>query len=91
MSVRILGSAFATTAVEVVFLKILHMFEVPFLLVGSFKYITQVFEVRFSATVYLIGFCFSKQLSMILCPSSPVACTTAWVFKIPIWCWAASF
>lgn len=65
MSVRILGSAFATTATEVVFLKILHMFEVPFLLVGSFKYITRIFEVRFSATVYLIGFCFSKQLSMI--------------------------
>ncbi|MEF3108626.1 MFS transporter [Raoultella sp. WB_B2P2-3] len=65
MSVRIIGSAFATTATEVVFLKILHMFEVPFLLVGSFKYITQIFEVRFSATVYLIGFCFSKQLSMI--------------------------
>lgn len=64
MSVRILGSAFATTATQVVFLKMLHMFEVPFLLVGSFKYITQVFEVRFSATVYLIGFCFSKQLSM---------------------------
>jgi len=65
MSIRILGSAFATSATEVVILKILHMFEVPFLLVGSFKYITQVFEVRFSATVYLIGFCFSKQLSMI--------------------------
>ncbi len=65
MSVRIIGSSLATTPVEVVLLKILHMFEVPFLLVGSFKYITQVFEVRFSATVYLIGFCFSKQLSMI--------------------------
>ncbi|MFE8149915.1 MFS transporter [Brenneria goodwinii] len=65
MSVRIIGSAFATSAIEVVILKILHMFEVPFLLVGSFKYITQVFDVRFSATVYLIGFCFSKQLSMI--------------------------
>lgn len=65
MSVRIMGSAFATGAGQVIFLKILHMFEVPFLLVGSFKYITQVFEVRFSATVYLIGFCFSKQLAMI--------------------------
>ncbi|KAA8998905.1 MFS transporter [Affinibrenneria salicis] len=65
MSIRIIGSAFASSALEVVLLKILHMFEVPFLLVGSFKYITQVFEVRFSATVYLIGFCFSKQISMI--------------------------
>ncbi|WP_406705216.1 MFS transporter [Sodalis sp.] len=65
MAFRIIGSAFATSAVEVILLKMLHMFEVPFLLVGSFKYITRVFEVRFSATVYLIGFCFSKQLSMI--------------------------
>ncbi|WP_142855004.1 MFS transporter, partial [Klebsiella pneumoniae] len=34
MSVRIIGSSFATSALEVVILKTLHMFEVPFLLVG---------------------------------------------------------
>ena len=51
MSVRIIGSSFATSALEVVILKTLHMFEVPFLLVGSFKYITSQFEVRFSATI----------------------------------------
>ncbi|RBZ37599.1 oligosaccharide MFS transporter, partial [Klebsiella pneumoniae] len=38
MSVRILGSSFASSAVEVVILKMLHMFEIPFLLVGTFKY-----------------------------------------------------
>lgn len=38
MSVRIIGSSFATSALEVVILKTLHMFEVPFLLVGCFKY-----------------------------------------------------
>ncbi|WP_323159468.1 MFS transporter, partial [Pseudomonas marginalis] len=54
MAVRILGSSFATSAVEVVILKTLHMFEVPFLIVGCFKYITTVFEVRFSATIYLV-------------------------------------
>ncbi len=48
-----------------VILKTLHMFEVPFLLVGSFKYITSQFEVRFSATIYLVCFCFFKQLTMI--------------------------
>ncbi|MGK3404295.1 MFS transporter, partial [Escherichia coli] len=37
MSVRIIGSSFATSALEVVILKTLHMFEVPFLLVGCFK------------------------------------------------------
>ncbi len=65
MSVRIIGSSFATSALEVVILKTLHMFEVPFLLVGCFKYITSQFEVRFSATIYLVCFCFFKQLAMI--------------------------
>ena len=64
MSVRILGSAYATQAWEVVLLKCLHMFEVPMLIVGCFKYITTQFEVRFSATVYLVCFCFFKQLAM---------------------------
>ncbi|EHK6102228.1 oligosaccharide MFS transporter [Escherichia coli] len=35
------------------------------LLVGCFKYITSQFEVRFSATIYLVCFCFFKQLAMI--------------------------
>ncbi|WP_407242007.1 oligosaccharide MFS transporter [Escherichia coli] len=65
MSIRIIGSSFATSALEVVILKTLHMFEVPFLLVGCFKYITSQFEVRFSATIYLVCFCFFKQLAMI--------------------------
>lgn len=65
MSVRIIGSSFATSALEVVVLKTLHMFEVPFLIVGCFKYITSQFQVRFSATIYLVCFCFFKQLSMI--------------------------
>lgn len=65
MSVRIIGSSFATTPVEVVFLKTLHMFEIPFLIVGCFKYITTQFEVRFSATIYLVCFCFFKQLAVI--------------------------
>ncbi|PKH20545.1 MFS transporter [Enterobacterales bacterium CwR94] len=66
MSIRIIGSSFATTPVEVVVLKTLHMFEIPFLIVGCFKYITTQFEVRFSATIYLVCFCFFKQLAMIV-------------------------
>lgn len=66
MTIRITGSAFATTTTEVVILKMLHALEVPFLLVGAFKYITGVFDTRLSATVYLIGFQFSKQLAAIL-------------------------
>lgn len=65
MAVRIIGSSFASSPIEVIILKTLHMFEVPFLLVGAFKYITEVFEVRFSATMYLIGYGFSKQVSMV--------------------------
>jgi len=61
--VRILGSSFATSAVEVVILKTLHMFEVPFLLVGTFKYISSAFNPKLSATLFLIGFNLSKQLS----------------------------
>lgn len=64
MSIRITGSAFASTAVEVIILKTLHMFEAPLLLVGAFKYITKHFPIRLSATVYLIAFCFAKQLSI---------------------------
>lgn len=65
MTIRITGSAFATTATEVVILKMLHALEVPFLLVGAFKYITGVFDTRLSVLIYLIGFRFSKQLAAI--------------------------
>ncbi len=65
MSIRIIGSAFAPHAVQAAVLKCLHMLEVPFLLVECFKYITTQFERHFSATMYLICFCFFKQLSMI--------------------------
>lgn len=70
MSIRIIGSSFATEAWHVIVLKTLHMFEVPFYLVGVFKYIADVFEVRFSATIYLVSCHFSKQIgNMILSPT----------------------
>jgi len=47
----------------VVILKMLHMFELPFLLVGTFKYISSAFNPTLSATLFLIGFNLSKQLS----------------------------
>ncbi|WP_039055264.1 MFS transporter [Enterobacter sp. Bisph1] len=65
MATRIVGSSFATTVYEVIALKMLHALEVPFLLVGAFKYITGVFDTRLSATIYLIGFNFAKQLAAI--------------------------
>ncbi|EOV9674354.1 oligosaccharide MFS transporter [Cronobacter turicensis] len=63
MSVRIIGSSFATADWQVIILKTLHMFELPFLLVGTFKYISAVFDPRLSATLFLVGFNLSKQLS----------------------------
>lgn len=64
MSVRIIGSSLAGSVPEVIILKMLHMFEVPFLLVGLFKYITYHFDVKLSASVYLLSYCFFKQLAI---------------------------
>lgn len=65
MTMRIIGSSFASSVYEVVLLKMLHALEVPFLLVGAFKYINVAFDARLSATVYLIGFQFAKQCGAI--------------------------
>lgn len=66
MTVRVTGSAFATSAEQVFALKLLHAFELPLYVIGSFKYITTIFDVRLSATIYLIGFQFSKQVGNML-------------------------
>lgn len=66
MTVRITGSAFATSAQAVFALKLLHAFELPLYVIGSFKYITTTFDVRLSATIYLIGYQFSKQAGNML-------------------------
>lgn len=87
MSVRIIGSSFATSALEVVILKTLHMFEIPFLIVGCFKYITSQFEVRFSATIYLVCFCFFKQLAMIFMSVLAGKSMRVLVSRGRIWCW----
>lgn len=69
MSIRIIGSSFATTTWHVILLKTLHMFEVPFYLVGVFKYISNTFELHFSATIYMVACHFAKQIgNMIVSP-----------------------
>lgn len=70
MTIRIVGSSFATEAWHVVVLKTLHMFEVPFYLVGLFKYIANVFEVHFSATIYMVACQFIKQIGNMI--ASPI-------------------
>lgn len=71
MSIRIIGSAFASSPAEVVALKMLHALEVPLIYVGMFKYIEDVFDTRLSATIYMMGFIFAKGLGVSLI--SPLA------------------
>ena len=66
LSIRIVGSSFATGPIEVLFLRMLHNFEVPFLLIGIFKYIADVFDSRLSGTIYLVGVMFIKQSAAIV-------------------------
>ena len=69
MFVRILGSGLATDVWTVAACKMLHAIEVPILLVSVFKYISLNFDVRLSASIYLVGFHFAQQLTaMVLSP-----------------------
>lgn len=65
MSIRIIGSAYATGPVSISAIKMLHGFESSVFLVAGLKYISANFPAYISATVYLIGFQFSKQFSAI--------------------------
>ncbi|KAB8130749.1 MFS transporter [Gracilibacillus oryzae] len=62
--IRILGSAFLTEVWLLAFWKLLAAVEMPLMLVSIMKYITGVFDVRLSATVYMLGFNFSKQVGI---------------------------
>ena len=65
MSTRIIGSAYATGPISISVIKMMHGFESSVLLVAALKYINANFSPMFSATVYLIGFQFSKSFSSI--------------------------
>ncbi|HCI5933935.1 TPA: oligosaccharide MFS transporter [Klebsiella quasipneumoniae subsp. quasipneumoniae] len=65
MSLRIIGSAWAIGPISISLIKLLHGFESSVLLVAALKYITANFNPLLSATVYLIGFQFSKSFSSI--------------------------
>lgn len=66
MAFRIIGSAVLTSGVGISFVKMLHAVELPILLIAVFKYIAANFDVRLSATVYLIGFKVSSEIGVIL-------------------------
>jgi OHS family lactose permease-like MFS transporter len=64
--VRIIGSAIFTTPVMLSAIRLIAAFEMPLMLVSVMKYITGVFDVRLSATVYLLGFNLAKQGAVVL-------------------------
>ncbi|AYH01816.1 MFS transporter [Pectobacterium parmentieri] len=65
MSFRIVGSAWAVGPISISLIKLLHGFESSVLLVAALKYIIANFNPLLSATIYLIGFQFSKSFSSI--------------------------
>ncbi|MEV7972087.1 oligosaccharide MFS transporter [Cellulomonas sp. NPDC089187] len=62
--VRVLGSAFFTHEWLLIAWRLLAAIEMPFLLVSVMKYITRMFDVRISATAYMLGFNFAKQIGI---------------------------
>jgi len=81
MSVRIIGSAFAVGPISISAVKMLHGFESSVFLVGGLKYISANFNSYISATVYLVGFQFSKRFSEIMLSSAVGAMYTSMGFK----------
>ncbi|WP_160725079.1 oligosaccharide MFS transporter [Bacillus sp. USDA818B3_A] len=62
--VRVLGSAFLTEVWMLSFWRLLAAIEMPLMLISIMKYITSVFDVRLSATVYMLAFNFAKQIGI---------------------------
>ena len=64
--VRTDGSAVFTTPVALSAFRLIAAFEMPLMLVSVMKYIASVFDIRLSATVYLLGFNLAKQGSVVI-------------------------
>jgi OHS family lactose permease-like MFS transporter len=68
--VRVLGSAFFTHEWLLIAWRLLAAIEMPFLLVSVMKYLTRMFDVRISATAYMLGFNFAKQIGVAIFASA---------------------
>ena len=64
--VRVVGSAFFTHTSLLIFWRLLAAVEMPLMLVSVMKYITRMFDVRISATAYMIGFNMAKQVGIVV-------------------------
>ncbi|WP_062299278.1 oligosaccharide MFS transporter [Demequina maris] len=62
--VRVLGSALVTTTEALIAWRLLAAIEMPLMLVSVMKYITRMFDVRISATAYMLGFGVAKSLGV---------------------------
>ncbi|WP_062311298.1 oligosaccharide MFS transporter [Demequina rhizosphaerae] len=64
--VRVLGSALVTTTEALIMWRLLAAIEIPFMLVSVMKYLTRMFDVKISATAYMLGFGVAKSLGVAL-------------------------
>ncbi|GGN95454.1 oligosaccharide MFS transporter [Saccharibacillus kuerlensis] len=64
--IRIGGSAVADDVFSLSAIRLIAAVEMPLLLISIFKYITGVFDVRLTATIYLLAFNFAKQAANVI-------------------------
>lgn len=64
--VRVVGSALFTQTSLLVLWRLLAAVEMPLMLISVMKYITRMFDVRISATAYMIGFNMAKQVGIVI-------------------------
>lgn len=64
--VRVLGSAFFTSTELLIVWRLLAAIEMPLMLISVMKYLTRMFDVRISATAYMLGFNMAKQIGIVI-------------------------
>ncbi|MCK9792895.1 oligosaccharide MFS transporter [Isoptericola sp. 4D.3] len=64
--VRVLGSAFFTSTEMLIVWRLLAAIEMPLMLISVMKYLTRMFDVRISATAYMLGFNMAKQIGIVV-------------------------
>ena len=64
--VRVVGSALFTSTEALILWRLLAAIEMPLMLVSVMKYITRMFDVRISATAYMVGFNTAKQVGVFI-------------------------
>lgn len=62
MGFRIIGSGLAAGPILISFMKLIHSFELPIMLISVFKYLAANFDNRLSSILYLVGYQFASQV-----------------------------